>query len=281
MLMAVNMPGAGERFVFAQCLLHLLMRAHNVWPYGSFYDINCRFGPHFRNVSAACGASGLWSPPLAAWGSELLTPLPPFHRYMHTAECAEKHTLELHAPLGMGSGEPTETANGYLGIQGGVLQYCRKPVRVIWLEAQILGWQCKKADDLPSLLLRTWHKACLTEQLYMKEQLRLALKAVKDCGVPSDQVCVAAYQACVRDKGYKGCHTLMSVSMKVDVLGCTAVATSPVPPPPAYELLCVMSQHMNAGQGTTPAHMCNLKQQDVQCTYQGTACPPAWVGRTT
>lgn len=202
MLMAVNMPGAGERFVFAQCLLHLLMRAHNVWPYGSFYDINCRFGPHFRNVSAACGASGLWSSPLAAWGSELLTPLPPFHRYMHTAECAEKHTLELHAPLGMGSGEPTETANGYLGIQGGVLQYCRKPVRVIWLEAQILGWQCKKADDLPSLLLRTWHKACLTEQLYMKEQLRLALKAVKDCGVPSDQVCVAAYQA-------ESCHVVL------------------------------------------------------------------------
>lgn len=194
MLMAVNMLGSGERFVFAQCLLHLLMRTHNVWPYGSFYDINCRFGPHFRSASEACGSSGLWPLSLASWGSNLRTPLPPFHRYMHTPACSEKHTLELNAALGMGSGEPTETANGYLGIAGSILQYCRKPVRLIWLEAQIMGWQDKKAEDLPSLLLRTWHKAGLSEERYSKEQIRLGQRALER-GALLDEVCSTAFHA--------------------------------------------------------------------------------------
>lgn len=99
-----------------QCLVHILMRAHNVWPYCIFYDINCRFGLHFRDMAQACGDSGLWPAALAAWGSCLLTPLPPFHKYMHTAKCAQKHTLELHKALGMGAGEPPEPAN--LQFQG-------------------------------------------------------------------------------------------------------------------------------------------------------------------
>lgn len=183
MLLAVNMPGSGERFVFAQCLLHILMRSRNVWPYCSFYDINCRFGPHFRDVAQAFGDSGLWPAALAAWGSCLLTPLPPFHEYMHNAKCVQQHTLELHKALGMGAGEPAEPVNGFLGKPGSVLQYSRKGIRVVWLDAQILGWQRKKADDLPDLLLRTWHKARLMEQHFLMEQCELGQQAYA-CGVP-------------------------------------------------------------------------------------------------
>jgi hypothetical protein len=106
---------------------------------------------------------------------------------MHNAKCAQQHTLELHKALGMGAGEPAEPANGFLGKPGGVLQYCRKGIRVIWLEAQILSWQRKKVDDLPDLLLRTWHKARLMEQHFVMEQCELGQQALA-CGVSLDEV---------------------------------------------------------------------------------------------
>lgn len=171
-LLAVNMP-TGERFVYAQSLLHILMGVHNVWPFLSFYDINCKFGPHFRAVAQASGSSGLWLPQAAAWGAHMHMPLPPFHKYMHSAECAASHALELVAAAGLGCGEPTEVLNKYLGIAGTVLQYASKPVRALWLEVLLLAWRLKKEQDLPSLLWRMSCKALAQYQMYGREQEEL------------------------------------------------------------------------------------------------------------
>lgn len=165
--------------MYAQYLLHVLMSVHKVWPYISFYDINCRFGPHFRKVAAECGSSGLWPPHLAAWASQLHTPLPPFHKYMHSSACAARHAMELLPAAGLGVGEPTEVLNRYIGIAGTVLQYASKAVRAVWLEVLLLAWQDKKEQDLPMLLWRMWCKACVQQTTYHKEQKQLGREAMR------------------------------------------------------------------------------------------------------
>lgn len=186
-LLVVNMP-TGERFVYAQCLLHVLMSVHKVWPYISFYDINCKFGPHFHKVAAECGRAGMWPPELAAWASQLHMPLPPFHKYMHSAACAAQHALELLPAAGLGAGEPTEVLNRYLGIAGTVLQYATKAVRAVWLEVLLLSWRLKKENDLPMLLWRMWCKARVQQASYGDEQEQLWDQAEAE-GIDKAQVC--------------------------------------------------------------------------------------------
>jgi hypothetical protein len=165
------------------------MSVHKVWPYISFYDINCKFGPHFHKVAAECGRAGMWSHPLASWASELHMPLPPFHRYMHSAACAAQHALDLLPAAGIGVGEPTEVLNRYLGIAGTVLQYATRAVRAVWLEVLLQAWQLKKENDLPKLLWRMWCKARVQQSTSSAEQAQLWKQAL-DAGADVDEVCV-------------------------------------------------------------------------------------------
>jgi hypothetical protein len=185
-LLVVNMP-TGERFVYAQVLLHILMGVHMVWPYMLLYDINCKFGPHFRSVAAECGSTGLWSAAAAAWGSALEAPLPQFHKHMHSISCANRHAMELTLAAGMGSGEPTEVMNRFLGVAGSVLQYAGKAVRAVWVEVLLQAWRRKKELDLPSLLWRMWSKAYAQRVSFCTENMDLYNKAV-DAGVAAELV---------------------------------------------------------------------------------------------
>lgn len=184
--MVVNMP-TGERFVYAQVLLHLLLAVHLVWPYICYYDINCKFGPHMRGVADVCGRNGWWMAAAAAWGRTLETPLPPFHRHMHSIACSSRHALELIPAAGMGCGEPTEVLNRFLGVAGSVLQYAAKAVRAVWVEVLLLAWRQKKELDLPALLWRMFFKAWAQHQAYCLENAQLFQSALS-AGVPSEQV---------------------------------------------------------------------------------------------
>ncbi|WIA23666.1 hypothetical protein OEZ85_000367 [Tetradesmus obliquus] len=135
-LAAVNMP-VGERWAYAICLLHILMCVHNVWPFMNLYDINCRWGRHFRQFVE--NTSG-WHPALQAWALAMALPLPPFHIKMHSADCAERNSMKTVDGAGRGSGEMHEVCNRYLGQSGQPLQYAAKPIRELWLEALMLAW---------------------------------------------------------------------------------------------------------------------------------------------
>jgi hypothetical protein len=172
-LAAVNMP-VGEKRAYAICLLHILMCIHNVWPFLSLYDINCRWRSHFRQfVSHISG----WPAELQAWALAMHMPLPPFHINMHSAECAEENSLKRIAGAGRGNGEPTEIFNRFLGLSGAVLQYAAKAVRETWLEVQMLEWTRKKEADLPGLLVRMLLRARVEEAVYVQQMQQLEAEA--------------------------------------------------------------------------------------------------------
>jgi hypothetical protein len=174
----------GEKWAYAICLLHILMCIHNVWPFLSLYDINCRWGPHFRRfVEQQSG----WHPALCAWALAMPLPLPPFHIKMHSASCAERNSLKCVDGAGRGCGEPHEICNRFLGQSGMTLQYAAKPVRELWLELQMLAWQRKKEIDLAPLLVRMWMRATAQWQLSLTEQAQLAEQALK-LGATEEQV---------------------------------------------------------------------------------------------
>lgn len=164
----------GEKWAYAICLLNILMRIHNVWPFLSLYDINCKWSSHFRQfVSQGSG----WLAWLRAWALAMQLPLPPFHINMHSAECAERNSLKRIAGAGRGNGEPTEIFNRYLGLCGAVLQYAAHLVRQIWLEVQMLEWERMKEEDLPGLLVRMLRRAQAEEAVYLEQQQRLLAEA--------------------------------------------------------------------------------------------------------
>lgn len=174
----------GERWAYAICLLHILMCVHNVWPFMNLYDINCRWGPHFRQFVE--NTSG-WHPALQAWALAMALPLPPFHIKMHSADCAERNSMKTVDGAGRGSGEMHEVCNRYLGQSGQPLQYAAKPIRELWLEALMLAWQRKKEADLAALLVRMWLRATAQLQLSSEEQVQLAERAL-ELGVTMDEV---------------------------------------------------------------------------------------------
>lgn len=58
-LAAVNMK-VGEKWAYAICLMHILISIHNVWPFISLYDINCRWGKHFRQFVCELSTWNAW-----------------------------------------------------------------------------------------------------------------------------------------------------------------------------------------------------------------------------
>eukprot|EP00878_Enallax_costatus_P029652 GHUV01032192.1.p1 GENE.GHUV01032192.1~~GHUV01032192.1.p1 ORF type:complete len:557 (+),score=190.43 GHUV01032192.1:1035-2705(+) len=174
-LAAVNMP-VGEKWAYAICLLHILMCIHNVWPYISFYDINCKWAAHCRDFANL--RSG-WSALLVAWALAMAMPLPPFHINMHNPDCIERHTLKQVDAAGRGAGEPAEVSNRFLGLSGMVLQYASKPVRELWLEVMMLAWRNMKEADLPRLLVSMYSKAVAQERLGLAEQQELTELALQ------------------------------------------------------------------------------------------------------
>lgn len=174
-LAAVNMP-VGEKWAYAICLMHLLISIHNVWPYISFYDINCQFKAHFKNFALL--RSG-WSALLVAWALAMAMPLPPFHINMHNPDCIERNTPKQVLAAGRGAGEPPEVFNRYLGLSGMVLQYASKPVRELWLEVMMMAWRRMKEADLPRLLHGMYNKAVLQERVCLTEQSELVKLALE------------------------------------------------------------------------------------------------------
>lgn len=160
----------GEKWAYAICLMHILISLHNVWPYISFYDINCKFKAHFRDFAAL--RSG-WSALLVAWALAMAMPLPPFHVNMHNPECIERNTLKQVDAAGRGAGEPAEIFNRFFGLGGMVLQYASKPVRELWLEVMMQAWRLMKEADLPRLLVSMHSKATMQKQLSQQEQSQL------------------------------------------------------------------------------------------------------------
>jgi hypothetical protein len=172
-LAAVNMP-VGEKWAYADCLLHILMDIHNVWPFLSLYDINCKWSSHFRQFVSDLSGWRAW---LKTWALAMRLPLPPFHVNMHSAECAERNSLKRIAGAGRGNGEPTEIFNRYLGLSGAVLQYAALHVRELWLEVQMLEWERMKEEDLAALLVRMLRRAQAQEAVYLEQQQRLLADA--------------------------------------------------------------------------------------------------------
>lgn len=176
MLAAVDLP-LGESWVFAIMLLHVLMYTHNVWPFAMFYDVNCKFGAHFKNW--VVNYSG-WPAALQAWALAMAFPLPPFHANMHTADCVSKHSMLLHQGIGRGTGEPPEQLNRYMGPAGTVMQYQAHPKRALWLELLFgLGWnrRRKQADLAPNLMRIACRTAVLIKQI-QEEMGTLGTEAV-------------------------------------------------------------------------------------------------------
>lgn len=210
----------GEKWAYAICLLHILMSIHNVWPYVSFYDINCKFKAHFRQFAEL--RSG-WSALLVAWALAMAMPLPPFHVNMHNPECIERNTLKHVDAVGRGAGEPAEIFNRYLGLSGMVLQYASKPVRELWLEVMMLAWRSKKEADLPRLLVSMHSKAVLQERLSLEEQSQLAGLALQY--VSQEEVgkwALGFWTACQR------------IGQGAKLLKCTAYYASSAERYPAY-----------------------------------------------
>lgn len=174
----------GERWAYAIQLLHTLMCVHHVWPFLVLYDINCRWGPGFKEfVSNVSG----WHAALKAWALAMGLPLPPFHIKAHKAECAERNCIQRIPAAGRGHGETTEVFNKFLGLCGMVLQYAAPVIRELWLEVQMRAWRSKKEQDLAPLVVRMWLRASAQEAVYMEEQQQLAQKAMQ-LGVAGDEV---------------------------------------------------------------------------------------------
>jgi hypothetical protein len=96
----------GENWRFATMLLLLLLQA-SICPLVFFYDINCRFGPHFLKWLQV--HSGL-SDPMKLASSLMHMPLPPFHAYMHNSGCRREFGLQnsRYPAWGRPNGEATE-----------------------------------------------------------------------------------------------------------------------------------------------------------------------------
>lgn len=89
-LLAVMMT-AGENWRYATMLQRRLLEG-NIVLATLFYDINCRYGPHFMR----------WlerqhdlDPVVLAAARKMQTPLPPFHVSMHSKECQRQCSLLL------------------------------------------------------------------------------------------------------------------------------------------------------------------------------------------
>jgi hypothetical protein len=96
----------GENWRFATMLLLLLLQAY-ICPLFFFYDINCRFGPHFLKWLQV--HSGL-PDPIKLATSLMYMPLPPFHAYMHNSGCRREFGLQNRRfpAWGRPNGEATE-----------------------------------------------------------------------------------------------------------------------------------------------------------------------------
>jgi hypothetical protein len=96
----------GENWRFATMLLLLLLQAY-ICPLFFFYDINCRFGPHFLKWLQV--HSGL-PDPIKQATSLMYMPLPPFHAYMHNSGCRREFGLQNRRfpAWGRPNGEATE-----------------------------------------------------------------------------------------------------------------------------------------------------------------------------
>lgn len=98
----------GENWRLATMLLWKLL-LHKICPLFFYYDINCRFKRWFLAWLKQASAMKL-SPEARAAAALMFMPLPPFHAYMHNAECRHEHgLLNLEFPtFGQPCGENTE-----------------------------------------------------------------------------------------------------------------------------------------------------------------------------
>ena len=97
----------GENYRLALMLLWKLLLC-KICPIFFYYDINCRFEPWFRTW-LSLGAGNLSLEALAA-ALLMFMPLPPFHAYMHNAECRQEYGLlnPKFPACGQPCGESTE-----------------------------------------------------------------------------------------------------------------------------------------------------------------------------
>lgn len=101
LLLLLNMY-TGERWSYATYMLYMLLAVYGVQVSHFWYDINCRYGAHFKRWCN--GQHDLPAAVLAAMAA-INFPVPPFHLSAHKVSCQLLHSAREMLKAGRGSGK--------------------------------------------------------------------------------------------------------------------------------------------------------------------------------
>lgn len=140
----------GEHWRLATIILEKLAEERCV-PASLFYDIACRWGPHFRKW---VGLRRRLPDDAAAAALQIMTPVPPFHANMHNAACRAANSLQcadfpgwIH-PIG----EPTEQRWPLLGT-GVRFKFMSKHGATVYVEANLVFQNLRLDESLAVTLV--------------------------------------------------------------------------------------------------------------------------------
>lgn len=187
----------GENWRYATMLLSELI-ASDVIPLAVFYDINCRYHPFFfkwlnarlPHLSPACQAAALL----------MHFPLPPFHAYMHNAECRKQHSLTNPAfPASIQPcGEPAEEVWSEM-VKLMRLRYATWEYANIFLENIISDINTRHVRRLAAFLVRRVRdltRKIIHDEQELKEFLSCLPGALQDALEARGEVCAVVLHLC-------------------------------------------------------------------------------------
>lgn len=128
----IIMMDGGENWRYATASLLHIMRS-NTLPAAFFYDINCRYSPHFQQYLQSQQSL---PPAMATAAAGIHMPLPPFHAGMHNAQCRQLNSLSNRRfPAWCNpQGEPCEQKWAQIGPCKR-LKYMSKPNQKLLIQA--------------------------------------------------------------------------------------------------------------------------------------------------
>ena len=142
----------GERYSYALLVIFLCT---SLMPMAFFwYDVNCRFKSRAQRWLKYRQCNNLPVPAGLAGGGLPQFPLPPFHRYMHSAVCQQANDCTAMLGSGRPPGEPPEIKWSIISQLGSTTQYM-DPVNRRGRMESMVHWMEQESDAKhPSLLMR-------------------------------------------------------------------------------------------------------------------------------
>ena len=141
---------SGERFSYA--LFVVFLCAHKMALLFFWYDVNCRFKSRATRWLKGRLENELHVPRGLAGSGLPQFPLPPFHRYMHSAVCQIENEATSMKGSGRPPGEPPEQKWSVIGQLGAATQYMTPMNRQGRLE-RMFHWMEQESDCKHSTLL--------------------------------------------------------------------------------------------------------------------------------